>query len=486
MDVYIFVLCDNYKVNVNNIKKLLNIDTIPKKMFNDFKIKEHFEKILYTDKYELHFYGIEKEKKCSNESLFHTFGLIGKKMSKEEYLNKKIMINLVGDNKTIIQNEIVSYILGNYIYNELKTHKKDINKRNINQTYFYYPKKNMNDIIQKSIYQGIVQNEIRTLINRPVNILNSSLYLSYIKKNIHSNNIKIKVLDEKKLEKIGCNLILSVNKGSRNKSMMVILEYKNLKSKIDDKTKYTDKPIVLVGKGVMFDTGGYDLKHGDMSDMKSDMTGSAIVYATIKLLSKNNIPGHFIGILPIVENDIDALATKPGDIVKSYIGKTVEILNTDAEGRLILADGLGYAKNFNPYLCIDIGTLSGQTSSIFGNKSTAIMGNNNKYIQKMIVAGKDNNEKIWELPMWKEYIDMTKSKIADLRNHSSEAKASSIMVGAFLSNFIPNKSNWIHLDIAGTSYLDNETNTRFMGGTGEILRTLYQFLVNIEKESYEK
>ena len=471
-DVYIFVLCDNYKINVNNIKKLLNIDKIPKKMFNDFHFKESFHKVLYTDKYEIIFYGIPKEKKCSNESLFNTFGIIGKSMNQSNYLNKNICISLVGEDKNIIYNQIVSYILGNYQYNELKTNKTVNNSH----TCFYHKKKDMNKVIKMSIYQATVQNEVRSLINQPVNILNSKKYISYIQKNINKN-VKVKVLDESKLMKLGCNLILSVNKGSTNKCAMVILEYKNKKE---------DKPIVLIGKGVMYDTGGYNLKLGDMSDMKSDMTGSAIVYATIKLLCENNIEGHFIGILPIVQNDIDGNATKPGDIVKSYIGKTVEISDTDAEGRLILADGLGYARNYNPYLCIDVATLTGQASAIFGDKSTVIMGNNNKYIQKMIKKGMDNNEKIWELPIWQEYIEMTQSKIADLRNYSKETKAGAIMGGAFLHNFIPNKSNWIHLDIAGVSYLENETNSRITGGTGEILRTLYDFLINIDKEVYDK
>jgi leucyl aminopeptidase len=477
MDVYIFVLCNNYKININNIKKLLNIDKIPKKMFNNFNIKEEFYKVLYTDKYEIIFYGIPKEKKCSNFSLFNTFGIIGKRMNENDYLNKKICISLVDSDKNIIQNQVVSYILGKYQFNELKSNTKD----NINTTYFYHKNKNINIIIQESINQSLVQNEIRSLVNQPVNILNSSNYISYIKKNIDNNKVKITILDENKLKKIGCNLILAVNKGSSNKCAMVILEYKNIKD-----IKKENKPIALIGKGVMYDTGGYNLKLGDMSDMKCDMTGSAIVFGTIKLLSENNIEGHYIGLLPIVQNEIGANAIKPGDIVKSYIGKTVEIIDTDAEGRLILADALGYARNYNPYLCIDIATLTGQASQIFGDKSTVIMGNNNKYIQKIIKNGIDNNEKMWDLPIWFEYIDMTKSNIADLKNYSKEVSASSIMASAFLYNFIPNKSNWMHLDIAGVSYLDKETNSRISGGTGEILRTLYSFLIGIDKDAYEK
>jgi leucyl aminopeptidase len=260
--------------------------------------------------------------------------------------------------------------------------------------------------------------------------------------------------------------------------MMVILEYeKNYDNK-------KSKTIALIGKGVMFDSGGYNIKNGDFSDMKQDMTGSAIVYAIFKLLAKNQVNGRFIGLLPLVENMVDANSIRPGDILKAYNGKTVEIIDTDAEGRLIMADALAYSKKFNPYMCIDIATLTGQAATIFDNKSSVIMGNNNKYIQKMIRAGNDNNEKIWELPMWNEYVELTKSKIADFKNYTYESKAGTIMAGAFLSNFIPEKAHWIHLDIAGVDNLKHNSVMRHYGATGEILRSLFSFLQNIDKESY--
>ena len=287
----------------------------------------------------------------------------------------------------------------------------------------------------------------------------------------------MKVLDKKDLKKKGCNLILGVNQGSKNKPMLIILEYKN---------DSNEKPIALIGKGVMFDSGGYNIKMGDFSDMKNDMTGSAIVYALFKLLSKYNIKGNFVGLLPCVENMVDSEALRPGDILKAYNGKTVEIIDTDAEGRLIMADALAYSKNYKPQMCIDIATLTGQAAVIFDYKSSVIMGNNNKYIQKMIKAGIENNEKIWELPMWKEYIELTKSNIADLKNYSYESRAGTIMAGAFLSQFIPEGANWIHLDIAGVDNLSNGSSTRHYGATGEILRSLFYFLQNFNKENYGK
>jgi leucyl aminopeptidase len=220
--------------------------------------------------------------------------------------------------------------------------------------------------------------------------------------------------------------------------------------------------------------------------MKNDMTGSAIVYGLFQLLSQFQIKGHFYGILPLVENMVDSNAIRPGDIIRAYNGKTVEITNTDAEGRLIMADALAFSERFHPYLCIDIATLTGQASSIFDHKSSVIMGNHNKYIQKMIQAGIENNEKIWELPMWKEYIDATKSNIADLKNTTYESKAGTIMAGAFLSHFIPPSSHWIHLDIAGVDNLKKNSSMRHYGASGEIMRTLFSFLEHFHQEVYVK
>ena len=470
VDVYIFIICNDLQQNVEKIIKLLNIEKLPKKFFDSNIIKNNFEKKLYTDNFEVYFYGISENKKCNNKSLYETLGFIGKNMNK---LNKKILINLVGNKELIIKNQVISYIVGYYQFNDLKSNTVP----DKTETYFYHSKKKFKPIIESSIYEGIVQNEIRSLINSPANILTSTVYSTYIKNNI-PDSIKFKILNKKALEKLGCNLILGVNQGSKNKPMMVILEYE----KNYDKKK--NKTIALIGKGVMFDSGGYNIKHGDFSDMKQDMTGSAIVYAIFKLLAKNQVNGHFIGLLPLVENMIDSNSIRPGDILKAYNGKTVEIIDTDAEGRLIMADALAYSKKFNPYMCIDIATLTGQAASIFDNKSSVIMGNNNKYIQKMIRAGNDNNEKIWELPMWNEYVELTKSKIADFKNYTYESKAGTIMAGAFLSNFIPEHTNWIHLDIAGVDNLKYDSVMRHYGATGEILRSLFSFLQNIDKESY--
>ena len=470
VDLYIFVICGNFKKNIENIKKTLKIEKLPKKLLEDINLNTNFEKMLYIDNYEILLHGLSNNHKCNNENLYHVFGNIGKSISNK---NKNVLVQLVGDDEIIIKNQIISYILGFYHFTNFKS---DIFINN-NVSYFYTPKKKLKNIINNSIYEAIIQNEIRSLINTPANILTSTTYSKYIKKNI-TENIKVKILTENDLKKIGCNLILGVNQGSKNKAMMVLLEYKN--------NPIPNKTIALVGKGVMFDSGGYSIKHGDFSDMKNDMAGSAVVYGVLKLLSKFNVRGHFIGLLPLVENMVDSNSIRPGDILTAYNGKTVEIVDTDAEGRLIMADALAYSSKYKPYMCIDIATLTGQAVAIFDSKSSVIMGNNNKYIRKMIEAGIQNNEKIWELPMWKEYVDLTKSNIADFKNHTYEAKAGTIMAGAFLSNFVPEKVNWLHLDIAGVDNLKSDTHMRHYGASGEILRSVFYFIQNINKYNYEK
>ncbi len=229
----------------------------------------------------------------------------------------------------------------------------------------------------------------------------------------------------------------------------------------------------------MFDTGGINLKHGDFTDMKTDMAGTAIVYGVIKALALHGCRKRVVGLLPLVQNDIGENAIHPGDVIKSFSGKTVEISDTDAEGRLILADCLAYASSIlhNEGLIIDIATLTGQVGSIFGGLATAIMGNNPDITNGIIQAGIKENEKIWELPLWPEYINATKSKIADLVNHSNVG-ASTIMGGAFLANFVKPGISWAHLDIAGVSFNENDTPTKYAGATGAIFNTLVNYLIN--------
>ena len=449
-----FIVIYDKKFN-KNINKFPNI---PKIFYKDLRNGKLNEKIYYNNNNStVQFY--------ISSNINKTFGSIGKNVRSG---NRKTFLYLHDIDPNIIKYQVINFLLGYYNFITYKSEKTI----KLSPIYIYHSKKSMKNVIQDAIQIASVQNEIRSLINMPANLLNTIEYAKYIKSNI-SKKIKVKIYDEKALKKLGCNLILGVNNGSKYPAKMVILEYKNKPVK--------NKSIALIGKGVMFDSGGLNIKGGDFSDMKTDMAGSAIVFGTIKLLEHFNIKGHFIGILPLVENMVDANSTRPGDILKAYNGKTVEIVDTDAEGRLIMADALAFSKNFKPNLCIDIATLTGQAAAIFGGKAAVVMGNNNKLITDMILAGQENNEKFWELPMWKEYVELTKSNIADYKNYTYGASAGTIMAGAFLSNFVPEKTNWLHLDIAGVDFLKSNTVNRFSGASAESFRSLFTFLVNISK-----
>lgn len=453
VQLYVFTVCNNIDKILKSLNTHFSIKTIPKSFL---KSNDLFKR-LYFDNYELLF--IFMKKKCNHKTLYESFGMLGKHLSKYE---NNVQILLDQKDETVLKNQIISYILGSYKTLDYKTSNKEVKK----DVFFYHTKK-FENVVKNSIYVGTVQNETRLLSNSPANILNSEVYEKHIKKNIFKS-IKISVLNEAKLKKLGLNLILSVNEGSKNKAKLIQLTYKK-------NTKKNDQPIVFIGKGVMFDTGGYNLKKGDFTDMKNDMTSSSIIYGLMKLIAYHNLDGYYIALLPIVENMISSSATRPGDIVKAYNKKTVEIKNTDAEGRLILADSMAYSEKFNPKLCIDLGTLAGVNSKFLGNKAGTILGNNTKILKKILNQCEKNNEYMLEIPIWEEYISETHSDIADLRNDAG-GNGSGVMPGAFLSHFVPKNSKWVHIDIASVDWIYNEDSMRYTGATGNILRTLFEFV----------
>ncbi len=388
-------------------------------------------------------------------------GIIGKKICSPDSCEAVSVLVILCDEDL---SYISSLLQGVYRYEDFKT----VPIQKINIDFYCLSDRCSHENIDILIKHNLIQYEIRDLINAPVNILNSETYAAYIKDQLKED---VDIWEEKKLLEERFNLLLAVNQGSKQKAKLLFLYYRPSNS------TNRDNPIFLVGKGVMFDTGGINLKHGDFTDMKTDMTGTAIIYGVMKALKLYGCSKRVIGILPLVQNDIGENATHPGDVITSRSGKTVEISDTDAEGRLILADCLNYASERDPSLIIDIATLTGQAVSIFGGLATVIMGNNSDRIKEIIQAGIIENEKIWELPLWPEYIKATKSKIADLINHSNVG-ASTIMGGAFLANFVKPGIPWVHLDIAGVSFNENDTPTKHAGATGAIFNTLVNYLTD--------
>jgi leucyl aminopeptidase len=214
----------------------------------------------------------------------------------------------------------------------------------------------------------------------------------------------------------------------------------------------------LVGKGVTFDTGGVSLKQStNMHYMKSDMGGAAAVLGTIELAAKLQLPVNLVGIIPATENSIDGLATKPGDVIGSYAGKTIEVIDTDAEGRLILADGLHYAqRNYELDTIIDLATLTGSCVATLGYAAAGLFTNNESLAQSLYESGWQTGEKLWRLPLWDDYKDELKSDVADVKNFHGKPVAGAIVAAKFLEVFVDNHPSWAHLDIAGTAFADSE------------------------------
>jgi leucyl aminopeptidase len=283
--------------------------------------------------------------------------------------------------------------------------------------------------------------------------------------------IEIKVLDKAAAEEHGMGALLGVGRGSSHEPKMLHLVYK-------PKTR-TKRRIALVGKGVLFDSGGLCLKPREgMEEMKSDMAGAAVVLALFKVLSRLKVRAEVHGIAPLVYNMPGCDAYKPGDVLKAMNGKTIEILNTDAEGRLVLADALTYAAGLEPEAIIDYATLTGAAVIALGEDITAGMTNDRALFNRFAAAARKAGEPLWELPLFPGYRDHIKSKIADLKNMGKPRVAGAIIGGIFLQEFVGGKP-WVHLDIAGPSFAGGDTDTCPAGGTGAMVRSTIEYLLSL-------
>jgi leucyl aminopeptidase len=318
----------------------------------------------------------------------------------------------------------------------------------------------------------------RDLINEPVNHLNATALAGEIRKIGDSAGFKVEVLTKGKIEALKMGGLLAVNKGSVDPPVMCILEWQPAKC-------LNKKPIVLVGKGVVYDTGGLNLKTGDfMAGMNGDMAGAATVTGVLFTAARTGLPLHIIGLVPSTDNRPGGNAYAQGDIITMHNKLTVEIGNTDAEGRLILADAISYASKYSPELIIDIATLTGSAAMTFGNQAIAVMTNaDRKYINLLEECGNEVYERIAELPFWDEYGELLKSDIADLKNIGGR-EAGAIIAGKFLERFA--EFPLIHLDIAGTEMLKKDDFYRLKNGPGSGLRLLSTFLRRVAADYSEK
>jgi leucyl aminopeptidase len=348
--------------------------------------------------------------------------------------------------------------------------------------YFKEPEKKQNTLKEIIIVDSVIKEseieELKNLVeavflardlgNEPYSTLNTKKFIAEIKRVSEDSGFKVEILEKKQIESLKMGGLSAVNQGSDQPPFFGILEWK-------PENAVNQKPIVLVGKGIMYDTGGYSLKPtNSMDTMKSDMCGAADVLAVFSAVAKSKLPIYIIGLIPSTDNALSAASYRPGDVIRMHNGLFVEVLNTDAEGRLILADALSYAQKYEPELVMDFATLTGAAAAALGEHGTVVFGKAEKKVMEMIRQSSEKvYERIVEFPLWDEYDKLLKSEIADLKNIGG-SEGGAITAAKFLERFTAYP--WIHFDIAGPSFIKGDNEYKIKGATGVGVRLMFDFL----------
>ncbi len=358
-------------------------------------------------------------------------------------------------------------ILGTYRYQELRAVSPE-ERRQVKQVTVVVPTQQDAAAARTGLTRGQVIAEAvcwaRDLVNRPANRLTPRGMALEARKAATRFKFRCEVFDPSRMRRLGMNAVLAVAQGSIEPAQFIVLEYKGPGAK-------QQPPLVFAGKGITFDSGGISIKPADkMHLMKYDMSGGAAVLGAVRAIAQLKLPVHVVGLVPATENLPSGSAQKPGDVIRTYTGKTVEVENTDAEGRLVLADALGYAQRFKPQAILDLATLTGACIVALGHHAIGLMGNDAKLIEQVKSAAARTWERVWELPLWPEYGEQIKSDVADLKNVGHNG-AGTITAGYFLKEFV-GKAPWVHLDIAGVAWSESEKGYQPKGATGAGVRLL--------------
>jgi leucyl aminopeptidase len=356
-----------------------------------------------------------------------------------------------------------------YNFDALKS-KKDEARRPLRKLVFNVPTRRELTLGESAIEHSLAISNgaklCRDVANMPPNICNPAYLADQAKTLEEFDNVKVDTVGEAQMAELGMNSYLAVGRGSDNESIMTLIHYNG--------GKEGDAPIVLVGKGLTFDTGGISIKpSASMDEMKYDMGGAAGVLGAMRSLAELQLPLNVIGVLAGCENMPDGKAYRPGDVLTTMSGKTVEVLNTDAEGRLVLCDALTYVERFDPELVVDVATLTGACVIALGKHASGLLSNHNPLAHELLNASEQSGDRAWRLPLWDEYQDQLESPFADFSNLGGR-DAGTITAACFLSRFTK-KYNWAHLDIAGTAWVSGGPNK---GATGRPVPMLTQFLMN--------
>jgi len=454
----IFIKNKNFKIGNLKITEVLKNEIFKEKKI--LQVNNNFTKFILVN--------------CIDINKTSDFENLGSKLFSFLRENKirNIYLNSIIQKITELQVERILHgaTLKSYSFDIYKTKKNE--KELINIYLFGHNKNNKLKTRLDALTAGIILT--RDLVSEPGNILHPDEYAKRILK-LKKCGIKVTVYDKKKLKKMGCGALLGVGQGSIRGSYIVTMEWNGASSK--------SKPLAFVGKGVCFDTGGISLKPAKfMEDMTYDMAGSAVVVGLMKNFALRKAKINAVGVVGLVENMPGGNAQRPGDIVKSYSGKTIEVLNTDAEGRLVLADALTFTEEkFKPNLIIDLATLTGAIIVSLGSEYAGLFSNNDKLSKQLYEAGEKVEEKVWRMPLHKNYDKLINSKNADMQNINYVGGAGSTTAAQFLQRFIKNKTPWAHLDIAGMSFSKYAGALNSGGATGYGVRLLNKFV----EENYE-
>ena len=411
-------------------------------------------------------FGLGKQAELSPETLRKGAGGVSKLCITKKINSVSFLVPKDAKESYMSQAIVEGLVLGSYQFNEYKTVDKDL---------FELKKAviiggNKNAIVKGlNIAEGVCL--ARDLENRPGNIATPEHLADNAKSIGRSGDMKVTIIEREKFTQMGMGALAGVASGTEVPPKFIIMEYM-----MGPKSQ---KPKILVGKGLTFDSGGISIKPASkMDEMKYDMCGAGVVLGVMKTVSKLKPKMNIIGIIPSTENMSGDKAYRPGDILTAYNGKTIEVLNTDAEGRLILADALSYAsKHYNPEFILDFATLTGAVVVALGHVATGIMGTNEILIDKIKSSSNITGEKVWEFPLWDEYLDQVKSNIADVKNLGAPGQAGSIAGGAFLHSFVKKDIPWCHFDIAGSAWGNKNLPYQNKGlATGEMIRLVIDLL----------
>jgi len=382
-----------------------------------------------------------------------------------------------GSLSTVAQALVEGAILGLYQFTVYRTESREEIKT-VKEMVILEPEARRFAEIQTGTRRGQIiaeaTNFVRDLGNQPSNFLTPTRLARIAQDLAKEHGLSCHVLERSQIEKLGMGALAGVARGSQEPPKFIILEYRGSK-------RSKERPVALIGKSITFDSGGISIKPAEkMEQMKDDMSGGAAVLGTLKAAAQLRIPLDIIGILPATENMPSGTAIKPGDVVKTLSGKTVEVINTDAEGRLALADALNYALRYKPAAMIDLATLTGACVVALGQWAMGMIGKDDRLKKRLAKAGDISGERVWELPMWDEYFEQIKSDVADLKNVGGRG-GGAITAGAFLSKFV-GETPWVHLDIAGTAWTDQDLPYIPKGSTGSGVKLLVEFLTDYARK----